>query len=322
MMRSVVRGLGAYLPARVMENEEFEALVETSAQWIVERTGIQRRHIAAEGERTSDLGAQAASAALADAGLNPRDIDLIVLATTTPDETMPATATRIQHKLGVPRAMAFDVNAACSGFVYAVTVADALLKSGAGTRALVIGAETYSRILNWQDRGTCILFGDGAGALVLEAQAEAQAQGRGVLVARAHAEGQYGDLLATTGGVSSTQTAGTLFMQGKEIFRHATVKMADAVLETVALAGLSLADIDLLAPHQANWRILAAVAQKLGMPEEKVISTVANHANTSAASIPLALAEAKKQGKLRPGSNVALCALGAGLTWGACIIKW
>ncbi len=319
MKQSVVRGVGAYLPLRIMKNQEFEATLDTNDAWIVERTGIRQRHIAADGETTSDLGAHAARAALADAKLTPSDIDLVIVATTTPDETMPATATRIQHKLGIMQGAAFDVNAACSGFIYALTIADSLLKTGAATRALVIGAETYSRILNWQDRGTCILFGDGAGALVLEAQENTE---RGVVYSRIHSDGQYGDLLATTGGVSKTKQAGTLFMEGKEIFRHASAKMSASVSTALAALNLTASDVDWLVPHQANARILAAVAQKLGITEEHIISTVANHANTSAASIPLALAEAHNAGKLKPGQLIALTALGAGLTWGSCLVRW
>ena len=322
MKRGVITGVGSYLPRRVMLNAELPASLDTSDAWIVERTGIRQRHLAADDERTSDLGAAAARAALSDAGVTAEAIDLIVVGTTTPDETMPATATRIQHKLGMQRAPAMDVNAACSGFVYALTVADSLLRCGRATRALVIGAETYSRILNWEDRGTCILFGDGAGAVVLEAAEESEAAGRGMLYAHIDAEGRYGDLLATTGGVSATKEAGTLTMQGREIFRHAVAKMSESLEAGLYALRLRAEDIDWLVPHQANWRILASVAQRVGIPESRVVSTVALHANTSAASIPLALAAAKADGRLKTGQLVALAALGAGLTWGSCIIRW
>ncbi len=318
--RSIIKGVGAYLPKRIMPNTEIEKLVDTNDEWIIERTGIHERHIAGEGEWTSDLGVEAAKAALQNAKLKPEDIDLVVLATTTPDETMPATATRIQHKLGITQGAAFDVNAACSGFVYALTVADAMLRAGQGKRALVIGAETFSRILDWKDRGTCILFGDGAGALVLEASPDAGA--RGVLYCKVQSDGQYGNLLATSGGVSSTQSSGTVFMQGKEIFRHASAKMSDGVIEAMLALNMGIDKIDWLVPHQANARILASVAQKLGLDEDRVISTVHAHANTSAASIPLALAAAQDARKLKQGQLLALTALGAGLTWGTCIIRW
>lgn len=320
MARPVVKGVGSALPARVMANKEFESTLDTSDAWIIERTGIRQRYIAAKDERTSDLGTRAAQAALKNAGMKADDIDLVILATTTPDETMPATATRIQHKLGIHRGAAFDVNAACAGYVYALTVADALLRAGQGKRALVIGAETYSRILNWEDRGTCILFGDGAGALVLEMQ-DAPGE-RGILYCNIESDGQYGDLLATTGGVSSTQNAGTLFMQGKEIFRHAVAKMSDSIAHALSALKLDADAVDWLVPHQANARILSGVAQRLHFPESRVISTVHAHANTSAASIPLALDVARLEGKLKAGQLVAMAALGSGLTWGSCIIRW
>lgn len=320
-MPSVVMGVGAYVPARVMVNKDFEALVETSDEWIVERTGIRKRHIAAEDELTSDLGAKAAAAALKHAGLAASDIDLVIVATTTPDETMPSTATRVQGKLGIQGA-AFDISAACSGFVYALSVADAMLAAGQGRRALVIGAETYSRIVDWKDRATCILFGDGAGAVVLEAASKAEAGTRGVLYSKIVSDGAYGDLLCTTGGVSKTKNAGVIAMSGREVFRHAVAHMSECVVTGLAAVGESVSSLHWLVPHQANARILAAVAQKLGVGEEKVISTVAIHANTSAASIPLALAAGVADGRVKPGQLVALTALGAGFTWGACILRW
>ncbi len=319
---SVVKGIGAHLPQRVMRNSEFEAALDTSDAWIVERTGIRQRHIAAEGEVTSDLGAKAALNALGNAQMTPDDIDLIVVGTTTPDDTMPSTAAHVQRKIGVGKGGALDVNAACAGFVYAVTVADSLLLSGVAQRALVIGAETYSRILDWNDRSTCILFGDGAGALVLEAEERRGESPRGVLACRLHADGRLAPILNTTGGVSSTKTAGVLTMTGREVFRHAVAKMSDCVLEGLAAAGLAREELGLLVPHQANMRILSSVAQKLGLPESHVVATVAEHANTSAASIPLALAAAARENRLGSGKIVALSALGAGLTWGSCIIRW
>lgn len=321
-LTSIVRSLGAYLPKRIMLNAEFEATLDTSDAWIRERTGITQRHIAASGELTSDLAANAGAEALANAGFTAADIDLVIVATATPDETMPPTATRVQHKLGITQGAAFDVNAACSGFVYALTVANSLLKTGTAKRALVIGAETFSRIVDWSDRNTCILFGDGAGAMVLEAVDESAAHGRGIRYTDIRADGAFGDLLMTTGGISKNQTAGVVTMQGKEIYKHATAKMAQAVQDALAACNLSAADIHFLVPHQANLRIMASVAEKLALTPEKIISTVENHANTSAASIPLALYDAQKQGKIKKGDYLALTALGAGLTWGSCIINW
>lgn len=322
MKRSVVLGVGSYLPPRIMENHEFAARLDTSDEWIVERTGIRQRHIADKTQTTSALGAEAAKAALTAAGIGADSIDLVILATTTPDETMPASATRIQHRLGIAQGAAFDLNAACSGFIYALTVADGLLKAGRATRALVIGAETYSRIVDWEDRGTCILFGDGAGAMVLEAQPESAAKGRGVLYAQIGSDGQYGDLLNTTGGVSTTGQAGVLRMAGREVFRHAVARMTEGVTRALEATGNDIAALDWLVPHQANARILASVAQKLGVAEDHVISTVALHANTSAASIPLALATAAADGRLKPGNLVAMPALGAGFTWGTALVRF
>lgn len=323
MLRAVVTGTGACLPKRVMSNKEFEAIVDTSHDWIVERTGIHQRHIAADGEMTSDLAFGAGKEALENAGFAPDTIDLVVLATTTPDDTMPSTATKVQHRLGITRGAAFDVNAACSGFVYAMAVANSFIVSKQAKRVLVIGAETYSRILDWTDRGTSILFGDGAAAVVLEAQEQkGTTDDRGVLYTGIHSDGQYTGLLATNGGVSSTMNAGKLFMSGKDIFRHAVAKMPAAVEEGLASTGLKNSDIDWLVPHQANMRILASVAQKLHIGEDRVISTVSQHANTSAASIPLALYLASRDGRIQKGQLLACPALGAGLTWGCTFIRW
>lgn len=323
MLRAVVIGCGAYLPERIVTNAELAAMVDTSDEWIRERTGIVKRHIAAEGEVTSDLAVKAGRQAFERAGIDPASIDLVVLATTTPDDTMPSTATKIQHRLGITGGAAFDVNAACSGFVYAMTIANNFIVSGAARRVMVIGAETYSRILDWKDRGTCILFGDGAAALILEAQQQAGGtDDRGVLFSKIHSDGQYTQLLATHGGVSSTQTSGTMFMLGKEIFRHAASKMPAAVEEGLKALDLPLSAIDWLVPHQANMRILSAVAQKLQISEDKVVATVPDHANTSAASIPLALCEAERDGRLKKGHLAACPALGAGLTWGCTVIRW
>ncbi|MEK6745551.1 MAG: beta-ketoacyl-ACP synthase III [Pseudomonadota bacterium] len=323
MIRSVVIGTGVYLPAKIMTNYDFPSSLETNHEWILERTGIVQRHIAAEGENTSDIAARAGTAALKSAGISPDSIDLVILATTTPDDTMPSTATKVQHRLGITRGAAFDVNAACSGFVYAMSIANSFIVAGQAKRVMVIGAETYSRILDWSDRSTCILFGDGGAAVVLEAQESAGTNDdRGVLFARVHSDGQYTELLRTTGGVSSTMTSGFLTMVGKEIFRHAASKMPASVEEGLAELGLPKDSIDWLVPHQANMRILSAVAQKLRISEDKVVTTVANHANTSAASIPLALHQAAQDGRIKAGNLVACPALGAGLTWGCVLLRW
>lgn len=323
MRRPVVLGTGMYLPERVMTNAELESLVETNHEWIVERTGIHQRHIAAQGEVTSDLGAKAGAMALMNAGISPDSIDLVILATTTPDDTMPSAATKIQHKLDITSGAAFDVNAACSGFVYAMSVANSFILSGMAGRILVVGAETYSRILDWEDRGTCILFGDGAAAIVLEAQEQkGTGDDRGILFAGIHSDGQYTGLLGTNGGVSSTMTSGKMFMQGRDIFRHAVAKMPAAVEEAVAAIGKTTQDIDWLVPHQANMRILSSVAQKLHIGEERVIATVSQHANTSAASIPLALHLGAHDGRIKTGQLIACPALGAGLTWGCTLLRW
>jgi len=318
MIRPVILATGAYLPQRIMTNADFEGLVETNHEWIVGRTGIEERHIAADGEVTSDLAVKAGEQALREANIAPDSIDLVILATTTPDDTMPATAVKVQHRLGITKGAAFDVNAACSGFVYAMTIANSFILSGQAKHALVIGAETYSRILDWKDRTTCILFGDGAAAVILEAQVGE----RGILFSQIHSDGQYTGLLGTNGGVSSTKTAGTMFMAGKEIFRHAVAKMPAAVEEGMQAIGLPTSAIDWLVPHQANMRILQGVAQKLHIGEDKVISTVRHHANTSAASIPLALHEASHDGRIKKGQLIACPALGAGLTWGCTVMRW
>ncbi len=322
VLRSVIVGCGSYLPARIVTNDELAAQVDTSDQWITERTGIKMRHIAADNELTSDLAAAAAKAALAQAKLEAAAIDLIVVATATPDQTFPATATRVQEKLGLTRGVAFDVQAVCSGFIFALTVADNFLRLGQANRALVIGAETFSRILDWEDRGTCVLFGDGAGAVVLEARAgHGSTDDRGILVSRIHSDGRYHDLLYVDGGPSSTQTTGHVKMEGKEVFRHAVTNLAAVVGETLGAAGLKATDLDWIVPHQANKRILDATAKKLGLGADKVIVTVDHHANTSAASVPLALAEAVADGRIQVGQLVLLEAMGGGFTWGASLIR-
>jgi 3-oxoacyl-[acyl-carrier-protein] synthase-3 len=323
MQRAVIIGTGACLPQRVMANAELEGMIDTSHAWIVERTGIEQRHIAAKGELTSDLAYEAGKQAISMAGISPESVDLLILATTTPDDTMPATATKVQHRLGITGGAAFDINAACSGFVYAMSIAQSFIAAGQAKRVLVIGAETYSRILDWSDRGTCILFGDGAAAVLLEATTQpGTSADRGILWSKIYSSGQYTDWLKTSGGVSSTQTAGVLSMAGKEIFRNAVTKMPEAVSEAVEAVGLTISDIDWLVPHQANMRILQGVAQKLQMGEERIVSTVARHANTSAASIPLALHLASQDGRIRRGQLIACPALGAGLTWGCTLLRW
>ncbi len=323
MLRAVVIGTGECLPEKIMTNHDFAQTLETSHEWIVERTGIIQRHIAKEGEYTSDLATIAGHNALKDFGISPETIDLVILATTTPDDTMPSTASKVQHRLGIKKGAAFDVNAACSGFVYAMSIANSFIIAGQAKRIMVIGAETYSRIMNWEDRGTCILFGDGAAAVILEAQvAKGTNSDRGILFSKMHSDGQYTELLKTTGGVSSTMTAGHLTMAGREIFRHATSKMPASVEEGLLETGLNKDEIDWLVPHQANIRILASVAQKLQIGEDKVIATAPMHANTSAASIPLALHQASKDGRIRQGQVIACPALGAGLTWGCVLLRW
>jgi 3-oxoacyl-[acyl-carrier-protein] synthase-3 len=323
LLRAVPRGCGHYLPARVVENDEFAKTLDTSDEWIRSRTGIERRHFAAEGEATSDLAIAAARAALADAGLTGPDLDAIILATATPDQTFPSTAVMVQSALGMRGGFAFDLQAVCAGFVFALAQADALIKSGAARRVMVIGAETFSRILDFTDRGTCVLFGDGAGALILEAADGAgDTSDRGILATDLNSDGRYADLLYVDGGPATTQTAGVVKMAGQEIFKHAVVKLAQTGSAALARAGLGTADVDWLVPHQANLRIMAMTAQKLGMPMEKVVVTVQDHGNTSAASIPLALSVAYGQGRIRQGDIVLMEAIGGGLAWGAAVMRW
>jgi 3-oxoacyl-[acyl-carrier-protein] synthase-3 len=323
MIRARIIGTGSYLPARVLANAELAATVDTSDEWIVERTGIRQRHIAAEGEFTSDLGTAAARRALDSAGLSPADIDLIIVATATPDQTFPACATVIQHKLGMTHGVAFDIAAVCSGFLYALSVADALLTSGAHRTALVIGAETFSRLLDWEDRTTCVLFGDGAGAVVLRAETgTGTAADHGILAHRLHSDGRYNDLLYVDGGPGSTGTTGKLRMKGREVFRHAVTNLANVMTETLAAAGLAADDVAWVIPHQANLRILEGTARKLNLPLDRVIVTVQAHANTSAASVPLALDTAVRDGRIKTGDLLLLEAMGGGFTWGAAAVRW
>ena len=305
-----------------MTNADLAKLVDTSDEWIVQRTGIHERHIAAPGELTSDIGIAAAKAALADAGCDAADLDLVLLATSTPDNTFPASAVSIQAGLGIHHGAAFDLQAVCSGFVYALATADGLLKSGTFKRALVIGAETFSRILDWTDRGTCVLFGDGGGAVVLEAQPEAEAAGRGILISQLRSDGRYKDKLYVDGGPSSTGTVGHLRMEGREVFRHAVGNITDIVESALAATGLKAGEIDWFVPHQANKRIIDSSGQKLGIDPAKVVSTVGKHGNTSAASIPLALATARADGRIKRGDLVMLEAMGGGFTWGAVLLRW
>jgi len=318
-----VRGCGSYLPERVLTNRELEGMVATSDPWIVQRTGIRERHIAAEHETTSVLGLKAAEAALADAGLEASDIDLVVCATSTPDYTFPATATQIQSGLGLHGGAAFDLQAVCSGFIYAVSTADKFILSGSHQRALVIGAETFSRIIDWTDRGTCVLFGDGAGAIVLEAGVGgANATDRGVLTTQLRSDGRYRDKLYVDGGPGSTGTTGHLRMEGRDVFKFAVGKVIDVVTEAFAQAGVGADDLDWFVPHQANRRIIEASADKLGIPRDKVVITVDRHGNTSAASIPLALDAARRDGRIKEGNLVMLEAIGGGFTWGSALIRW
>ncbi len=323
MRRSIITGTGSCLPGKILTNDELSAMVDTSDEWITTRTGIRARHIAADGEYTSHLATTAARRALDAAGTRPQDIDLIVLATSTPDQTFPATAATVQAELGITNTCpVFDLQAVCSGFVYALTTADAFLRSGQATRALVIGAETFSRILDWDDRGTCVLFGDGAGAVVLEAgEGRGDVSDRGILAARIHADGRQRDLLYVDGGPSTTQTTGFLRMKGREVFRHAVTRIAEVMKEVMEDAGVSADDIALFVPHQANIRILEGTAKKIGIPSEKVFITLDRHGNTSAASIPLALDEAVRTGRARPGDLLLLEAMGGGFTWGAALIR-
>ncbi|MDO5705147.1 MAG: beta-ketoacyl-ACP synthase III [Paracoccus sp. (in: a-proteobacteria)] len=321
--RSIIRGTGHYLPERVVENSHFEETLETSDAWIRDRTGIERRHIAAEGQTTSDLAIRAARAALDNAGMTADQIDAIVVATTTPDLTFPAVATMVQAGLGMQRGFAYDVQAVCAGFVFALSNADGLIRTGQADRVLVIGAETYSRIMDWTDRGTCVLFGDGAGAVVLEAVDQpGTTDDRGILSSDLNSDGRYRDILYVDGGVGTTGTAGCLRMQGNLVFRHAVEKLAKTAHTALDKAGLTPADVDWLVPHQANMRIITATAQKMQLPMDKVVLTVADHGNTSAASIPLALSVANDEGRFKEGDLIVTEAIGGGLSWGSVILRW
>ncbi|KRQ03628.1 beta-ketoacyl-ACP synthase III [Bradyrhizobium sp. DASA03076] len=323
-IRSVVLGCGSYLPEQVVTNAQLAARIDTSDEWIVQRTGIRERHIAAEGEFTSHLAIKAAQAALADAGVDAQSIELIVLATSTPDNTFPATAVAVQHALGINHGAAFDLQAVCSGFVFALATADNFLRTGAYKRALVIGAETFSRILDWNDRGTCVLFGDGAGAVVLEAQEQPgmAATDRGVVTTHLRSDGRHKAKLFVDGGPSSTQTVGHLRMEGREVFKHAVGMITDVIVDAFQATGLNADSIDWFVPHQANKRIIDASAHKLHIAPEKVVLTVDRHGNTSAASIPLALAVARKDGRIKRGDMVLLEAMGGGFTWGSALVRW
>lgn len=330
--RPIILGCGSYLPARVVTNDELADRLETSHEWIVSRTGIHQRHIAAEGEFTSDLALAAANRAIKHAEIDVDDIDLVIVATTTPDQTFPSTATRVQAKLGMSNGAAFDIQAVCSGFLYGLSVAEAFVKSGQARTVLLIGAETFSRILDWEDRSTCVLFGDGAGAVVIQAAENGAAdpndagaghnRERGILSTHLHSDGKLNDLLYVDGGPSSTQTVGHLRMVGKEVFRHAVVNLAAVVDEALEANGMERDDIAWIVPHQANKRILDSTARKLNMPPERVVTTVDRHANTSAASIPLALDEAVRDGRIQRGDLLLLEAMGGGLTWGSCLVRW
>ena len=316
----LMTSVGAYLPANVVTNEDLSAYVDTSDEWIQRRTGITQRHFVADGETTADLASHAANQVLANAAMQPQDIDLIIVATTTPDNTFPSTATKVQHQIGAAGAIAFDVQAVCAGFIYAVDVAEAMLRGGRGRRALVIGAESFSKLLDWQDRTTCVLFGDGAGAVILEITDEASDWG--IRSSVLHSDGAHRDILYVDGGPSSTNDVGHVRMEGKEVFRHAVEKLAAVMDEALAAADMEPQDIDWLVPHQANIRIIDAMQKKMQLPSEKVIRTVAAHANTSAASIPLALATAVGDGRVQNGDLLAMEAIGGGLVWGAALVKF
>jgi 3-oxoacyl-[acyl-carrier-protein] synthase-3 len=321
-IRAVVRGIGHYLPDRVVPNSEFETLLDTSDDWIRSRSGIERRHFAAEGQTTSDLAARAARAALADAGMEPDEIDAIIVATSTADLTFPSVATMVQAALGMTRGFAFDIQAVCAGFVYALANASALIASGQAQRILVIGAETFSRLMDWTDRSTCVLFGDGAGALVLEAtKGNGTSADRGVLATDLHSDGRFKDLLYVDGGVS-THSTGMLRMQGKEVFRHAVEKLAQTAHTSLEKAGLTAEDVDWIVPHQANLRIITATAQRMQVPMERVVMTVQDHGNTSAASIPLALSVGRQRGQIKEGDLIVTEAIGGGLAWGSVVLRW
>ena len=323
VVRSRVVGCGGYLPARVMSNAELAQRIDTTDEWIVQRTGIRQRHVAAEGELTSDLAYHASRQALERAGVSASEIDLIVLATTTPDETFPATATRVQARLGMTGGAAFDVQAVCTGFIYGLAIADNFIKVGQAKTVLVIGAETFTRILDWNDRGTCVLFGDGAGTVVLRAESgQGTVKDRGVLSTHLHSDGREHDLLYVDGGPSSTGTAGHVKMVGKEVFRHAVSKLSSVIDESLEKNALTADAVDWLIPHQANKRIIDSMANRLKLPPEKVVSTVERHANTSAASVPLAMCAAIEDGRIRPGQLLLLEAIGGGLTWGAGLVRY
>jgi 3-oxoacyl-[acyl-carrier-protein] synthase-3 len=321
-IRATVTGVGHYLPDRVVPNAEFEQKLETSDEWIRERTGIERRHFAAPGQTTSDMGARAARAALAMAGRDASDVDAIIVATSTPDLTFPSAATMVQRAIGMTGGFAFDVQAVCAGFVYALTTANALMVSGQARRVLVIGAETFSKILDWEDRTTCVLFGDGAGAVLLEAmEAQGTAKDRGVLATDLHSDGSFKDLLYVDGGIS-TGAHGVLRMEGKEVFRHAVVKLAETAEAALDRAGLTASEVDWIVPHQANLRIIKSTAQKMGVPMERVVVTVQDHGNTSAASIPLALSVGVERGQIKQGDLLVMEAIGGGLAWGSVVLRW
>ncbi|MEL6509329.1 MAG: beta-ketoacyl-ACP synthase III [Pseudomonadota bacterium] len=321
-VRAVVKGVGHYLPERVVENSEFEKSLDTTDEWIKSRSGIERRHLAADGQTTSEMATAAAQAALIDAGLVASDLDAIIVATSTADLTFPSAATMVQHALGMTKGYAFDVQAVCAGFVFALSNANALIVSGQAKRVLVIGAETFSRIMDWTDRGTCVLFGDGAGALILEAaEGDGSNADRGILSTDLNSDGSQRDILYVDGGVS-TQSTGHLRMQGKEVFRHAVEKLAQTAETALEKAGLSGDDVDWIVPHQANLRIITKTAQKMGVPMDRVVVTVQDHGNTSAASIPLALSVGKKRGQIKPGDLVVTEAIGGGLAWGAVVLRW
>ena len=323
IIRSVITGVGSYLPARRMSNEDITKIVDTTDDWIVERTGIHARHIAADDEKTSDLALHAARAAIAHSGIDVQSIDTIIMATTTPDNTFPATAVTVQAALGLHHGAAFDVQAVCSGFVYALTIADTFIRCGQAKNVLVIGAETFSRLLDWTDRTTCVLFGDGAGAVIVQAaEGEGTNADRGILTAHLHSDGRYKDKLYVDGGASSTGTIGHVRMEGREVFRHAVVNIADTIREALEATGLTVDDVDWFVPHQANKRILDGTAKRIGLPPEKVVITVGEHGNTSAASVPLALDGAVRDGRVKKGDLVLLEAMGGGFTWGSVMVRW
>ncbi|MFK8034993.1 MAG: beta-ketoacyl-ACP synthase III [Hyphomicrobiales bacterium] len=322
-LRAVVAGVGSYLPERVMTNDDMSKVVDTSSEWIVQRTGIRQRHIAAEGETTSDLATEAATRALAHAGVTAQEIDLVILATSTPDNTFPATAVAVQHRLGITQGAAFDVQAVCSGFVYAMTIADSFVRAGNAKNVLVIGAETFSRLLDWTDRTTCVLFGDGAGAAVLSAEEIPEGeQERGILTCHLRSDGAHKEKLYVDGGPSSTQTTGHLRMQGRDVFKHAVGMISDVVTDAFAASGTSSEELTWFIPHQANKRIIESSADKLGIDMKKIVMTVENHGNTSAASIPLAIDVAVKDGRVKRGDLVMLEAMGGGFTWGSVLLRW